>query len=124
MTSHNMMSIGPRQSKNKQLEKEPNAESVSLGVSLGVSVQLAPLLARWQVQYQALGRVRPENCKICQLDLEKEKQRKKKKSQIYHVHLLGRWTAVEGFLKVLCKYDPGLELNDNSSEYRSYQEDI
>ena len=89
-----MMSIGSRQSKNKQIEKEPDEENVSLGLSLGVSVHLASLLARWQVQYQALGRVRPANYKICQLDLGKKK-REKKKTQIYHVHLLGRWTAKE-----------------------------
>lgn len=122
-----MMSIGSRQSKNKQTEKEPDEENVSLGLSLGVSVQLASLLARWQVQYQALGRVSPAKYKICQVDLGKEKKKKdrqKEKSWIYHVHLLGRWTAREGFLIVSCKYDPGLELSNNSSEYGLYQEDI
>lgn len=73
-----MIPIGSRQSKNKQIEKEPDEENVSLGLSLGVSVQLASLLARWQVRYQALGRVSPANYKICQLDLGKEKKKRKK----------------------------------------------
>lgn len=60
----------------KQKEKEPDEENVSLGLSLGVTVQLASLLARWQVQYQALGRVSPANYKICQQDLGKEREKK------------------------------------------------
>lgn len=114
--------LGPDKSKNKQIKMGPEKENVSLELNLGVSVQLATLLDRWQVQYQALGRVIPANYKICQLDMEKEE--KKTKSQIYHVHLLGRQTAREGVLIVPCMYGPGLDLSDNSSEYRLYQTDI
>lgn len=100
---------------------------MSLGLNLGVSVQLALLLARWQVQYQAPGRVNTANYKMCQLDLGKETKRekikfKKKISHIYHVHLLGRGTARKGFLIVSCTCDPGLEQSGNSSEYRLSQD--
>lgn len=67
------------QTEQEQTEKEPDEENVSLGLSLGVSVQLASLLARWQVQYQALERVSPANYEICQLGLGKEKKRGEKK---------------------------------------------
>lgn len=72
------MSIGSRQNKNKQIEKKPDEEDVSLGLNLGVTVQLASLLARWQVQYQVPGRVNTANYKFCQLDLGKETKREKK----------------------------------------------
>lgn len=114
-----MMSIGSRHNKNKQMKKKPDEEDVSLGLNLGVSVQLASLLARWQVQYQAPGRVNTANYKICQLDLGKETKREKIKykkiSHIYHVHLLGRGTARKGFFTVSCTCDPGLEQSGNSS---------
>jgi len=67
--------LGPHKSKNKQIKKGPDEENVSLEVNLGVSVQLASLLARWQFQYQALGRVSPANYKNCQLDMGKEVNR-------------------------------------------------
>lgn len=75
------MSTGSRQGKNKQIEKEPDEENVSLGRSFGVSVQLASLLARWQVQYQAFRRVSPENYKICQLDLGKRRKKNEREKK-------------------------------------------
>lgn len=72
--------LGPDKSKNKQIKKGPEKENVSLELNLGVSVQLATLLDRWQVQYQALGRVIPANYKICQVDMEKEEKRQKARS--------------------------------------------
>lgn len=120
------MSIGSTHNKNKQIKKKPDEEDVSLGLNLGVSVQLASLLARWQVQYQASGRVNTANHKMCQLDLGREKKREKiklkKLSHIYHVHLLGSGTARKGFLIVSCTCDPGLEQSGNSSEYRLSQD--
>lgn len=64
--------LSPDKSKNKQIRKGPDEENVSLELNLGVSVQLASLLARWQVQYQALGRVSPVYYKNCQLDMGKK----------------------------------------------------
>lgn len=85
------MSIGSIHNKNKQIKKKPDEEDVSLGLNLGVSVQLASLLARWQVQYQASGRVNIANHKMCQLDLGKEE----KKGKNYPISIMSICWAVE-----------------------------
>lgn len=77
------------------MKKKPDEEDVSLGLNLGVSVQLASLLARWQVQYQAPGRVNTANYKICQLDLGKETKREKLNIKKYPISIMSICWAEE-----------------------------